>query len=313
MSRIVVTGGAGFLGVPTVRKLASAGHEIVVVDNFSTTSPSRLDELSSYGGMTIENADIRDADAIHRVFAATRPWGIIHLAAIHFIPYCVARPVEALEVNIIGVQNVLRAAADVGAARLVFTSTADVYRPATEPHCEEDAVDPINVYGGSKSAAEQLIKFWRIEGARTEPIVARVFNLIGPGETNPHVLPEILSQLRAGNALSLGNLHAKRDYVYVEDAADAVIGLLESDLADVTVNVGTGQSWSVSDLIERISALTGRELVVSTDPARMRASDRPNLCADPTRLRQLLPNATRTSIDQSLRKTLASAGLGGPV
>jgi UDP-glucose 4-epimerase len=156
---------------------------------------------------------------------------------------------------------------------------------------------------------EWLIRYWRQAGAATRPTVVRLFNVAGPGETTPHVLSDICDFLRRGDVLPLGNREARRDYVYVGDVARAFVELLDVSEPDLTVNVGSGRSSSVDELVTTIANLTGRRLVAEVDPAKMRPTDRPNMQADITRLRELLPGFDPTPLDETLRHLLVAEGL----
>ena len=308
---VLVTGGAGFVGVPTVRRLCERGFEVVVADNFAVGSASRLDQLVSSAAVKVVQLDVRDAGAVAALVRQTAPWGAIHLAALHYIPYCVAHPAETMAVNVLGLQHVLDALGESSAQRFVFASTGDVYRPGLHPHREEDETAPTSIYGASKLTGEWMVRLWRAGGSAAAPVVARLFNVYGPGETNPHVIPHLCQSMHRGDDLPLGNVDAKRDYTYVDDVAVALVALLESDAGDVTVNVGAGHSWSVAEVVDRLARLTGRDLRVCVEADRLRPSDRPDLRADPARLRQLVPGATATSLDTGLRLLLEAEGLLG--
>jgi UDP-glucose 4-epimerase len=307
--RVLVTGAAGFVGIPVTRRLLGRGYEVAALDNFSVGSRERLEAALAGGSGRVIEADLRNASDVQRAVADARPWGIIHLAALHFIPYCVAHPAEALAVNGTGTQHLLDALETTDARRLVFASTADVYEPSEEPHDELDKVGPINVYGATKLLGEQLVGFHRTRQPDLASVVARMFNVYGPGETNPHVLPAIFEQLRTSNVLSLGNMKPRRDYIFVEDMADALVGLLESAPAGATVNVGPGRSWSVEELVRILERLLDRQIVVETDPARVRRSDRPRLEARNERLRSILPEFEPSPLEAGLAATLRELGL----
>lgn len=304
--RVLVTGAAGFIGQPTVRALIAGGHEVWALDDFSVGSRELLEENE---GVRVVEADIRDARATAEAVAQAAPEGVIHLAAIHFIPLCVAEPANALAVNVSGTQHLLDALAGTPASRLVFASTGDVYESASEAHREDHTVAPNNVYGASKLMGEQLLRFHAGRGESLVTVAARLFNAFGPGETNPHVLPDILGNMHSSDVLRLGNTTPQRDYTYVDDIASALAGLLVTASENTTVNVGAGERTSVADLVTLMAELTGRPLRIETDPAKVRASDRPVLQADNRRLLEMLPDIRFRDTREGLRETLRAEGL----
>lgn len=306
---VLVTGGAGFIGVPTVGRLLWEGFPVVVADDFSSGRRERLEMLGESRHLEVVELDVRDRASTMKLVASHRPWAILHLAAVHFIPYCLAHPAETLAVNVAGLQHVLDAAGDHPPAHLLFASTADVYSQSAAPHTEEDATAPSNVYGASKLIGEWLLRFWKSDHAGTDVVAARLFNVYGPRETNPHVIPDILAMMRGGNTLVLGNPSSRRDYVYVEDVAEVLVELLKLDDVNLPVNVGTGQSWRVTDLVEAIRRITGRPLDVRSDAGRFRAVDRENLQADISRMRHLLPHVVPRTLVRGLTQVLSAEGV----
>jgi UDP-glucose 4-epimerase len=156
---------------------------------------------------------------------------------------------------------------------------------------------------------EWLLGFWKRGGAAADALVVRLFNVYGPGETNPHVIPDILELMRKGDGLPVGNLAPRRDYIYVDDVSDILVQLLSLEGLNSTVNVGTGKSWRVDELITALGTITGRPLRAETDPRKLRKTDRENLQADISRLHSLLPHATPRSLDEGLAQLLAAEGL----
>jgi UDP-glucose 4-epimerase len=302
--RVLLTGAGGFIGVPTTRALLARGFEVAALDNFSVGSRERLEALSSEGELSILEVDLRDAAELRSAVASFSPWGVVHLAALHFIPYCISHPGETLAVNVLGTQHLLDALAQTGTSRLVFASTADVYAPSETAHAETDPTVPMNVYGASKLMGEQLLGFHREHDPELESVVARFFNVYGPGETNPHVMPAIFDQLRRSRVLELGNMTPRRDYIHVADMADAIVGLLLTAPDATTVNVGTGNATSVERLVELLEDVLGFELEVRTDPARVRPVDRPRLQADTERLRSILDAWEPMDLRAGLQATL---------
>lgn len=310
--RVLVTGAAGFVGIPVTKQLLAGGFEVIALDNFSVGSRERLEEAIADRPGSIVEADLRDAEAVRSAVGEAGPWGVIHLAALHFIPYCVAHPAEAVAVNVAGTQHLLDALLEAEPRRLVFASTADVYKPSETAHAETDPVGPVNVYGATKLIGEQLVGFHRSRQPALESAVARLFNVYGPGETNPHVMPAIFEQLQTSRVLSLGNLTPRRDYIFVADMAEALTGLLAGAPAGATANVGTGRSTSVAELLRSLELLLGDEIEIRTDPARVRPSDRPRLQARTERLGSILPDFEPVALEEGLRSTLEAVGLLEP-
>jgi UDP-glucose 4-epimerase len=302
---VLVTGAAGFIGAPLVRSLLEGGYRVVAVEDFSVGSRERMAGLD----VSVVEADVRDTDALARAVASASPWGVVHLAALHFIPDCIARPDETVARNVLGTQSLLDALAAAPPERLLFASTGDVYAPSSEPRRESDPTEPINVYGRSKLDAERLIELFAARHPGSAARSARLFNVYGPGETNPHVVPEILRQLREGDTLRLGNVDASRDWVFLDDAVAALVGLLENGGGSGPVNVASGEATSVRELVELFARLTDRPLRIETDPERLRPVDRPLLLADPSLLRALLPSQRPTPLEQGLERLLATEGL----
>lgn len=298
--RILVTGGNGYVGRALCRQLLT-NHDVCVVDSLRY-GPSRFLD-SELASLRWEKADIRHLESIKGIITDFRPDVIVHLAAIHFIPECEGNPELAVSTNVLGTANV--ASACPSNCRLVFASTGAVYQPESTPHRElASTLEPADVYGWTKLQGEQYVRYFARQRKFAAAIV-RLFNVIGPGETNPHVLPEIVAQLKAGRVtLSLGNLDAKRDYVHVADVARgfeqvATAGnILMGDTT--TVNLGTQHAYSVTELLDHLRAISSIDIRVETDPARMRASDRPFLAADNSRIKQLFQWQPELTIRQGL-------------
>lgn len=284
--RILITGGNGYVGRTLCRRLFLQ-HEVCVIDNLRY-GKLRFDP-AEVANFDLQNIDIRSHEQVKSVVKNFRPDAIVHLAAIHFIPECEGDPEVAVSTNVLGTSNLVSCCPE--NCRFVFASTGAVYEPESAAHRElESTLGPADVYGWTKLHGEHYIRYFA-EKLKLSACVVRLFNVIGPGETNPHVLPEIVAQLKAGRTtLSLGNLDAKRDYVHVADVARgfacvATTGsIAPGEVA--TVNLGTQKSYSVSELLEHLREICGIDFKVEKDLARMRPSDRPYLAADIRRIEQ---------------------------
>jgi UDP-glucose 4-epimerase len=306
---VLITGGAGFLGPHLAQGALARGWRVLAIDNFSTGRREHVAPLLAGPGFALLEGDVTDTGFLRAAVARCRPEIVYHLAALHFIPYCAAHPAETLRVNVLGTQSLIDALEGAAVRCFVLASTGDVYAVSGAPHREGDPLGSTNIYGRSKAFAEQLLELARVLRPRCRFLAARLFNLIGPGETNPHVLPDILAAFGRGGPVRLGNLDARRDYVFVPDAVDALLRMAEYAGGAPVFNVGTGISRSVRDLLEGLERVTGARIAVQADPARMRPSDRPVLAADASLARRELGWRPRFSLEEALRLTLEREAL----
>jgi UDP-glucose 4-epimerase len=302
--RALVTGGAGFLGHHLIKLLLKEGWAIAAIDNFFAGKREHIEPFTSDANFILYEGDITDLHFVKRVLRAANPEIVFHLAAIHFIPFCMAHCGETLKVNVVGTQTILDAIEEFPIKKLVFASTGDVYLNSDNPHQENDPVSPRNIYGISKLFGEQLISLVRIKNPSSEFITARLFNIYGPGETNPHLFPDILACLRKARILRLGNMEPKRDYIFVGEVAKALHLLALYEGRETTFNVGTGTGTNVWDIVKNLENLLGSPLQVETDPLKLRKVDRPNLVANVSRLKQELGWAPSVPLERGLEITL---------
>lgn len=300
---VLVTGGCGFVGARLCARLVVAGHRVIVVDHHKETP----DALLAFGDhVRVLKSDIRDTRALDRCLAEYRPHTVFHLAAIHFIPTCTAQPLACIGVNVDGTQAVLDACgASDSVESVVLASSAAVYRPGEMPHTEDDPLGPTDIYGHTKLWAEQLAALFHARSGIGIGI-ARLFNVFGPGETNPHLIPTIIEQVRRGRIVRLGNLATARDYVYVDDVANGLmrLGATCRDGRTVTCNFGSERAVDGWSLVRLVEAATGQPLVIEQDPSRLRPSDRPMLASDCGRAHALLGWRAETSLEIGLAQTL---------
>ena len=302
--RALITGGAGFLGPHLIEALLNHGWAVASMDNFSTGPRSHLDRFLRHPNFVSLEGSITDAAFVGKSFADFRPEIVYHLAAIHFIPYCVAHPAETIEVNVRGTQCLLDALVQFPARSFVLASTADVYAISDLAHSESSPIGSNNIYGIAKEFCERLLMLARKKFPGTRFTAARLFNLYGPGETNPHILPDIMAGLRQGNSLRLGNIEPRRDYVYVSDVAAAMLAVADYAGAVDTFNIGTGESRSVRQLLGLLEKVLGRQIFVEVDPAKLRPSERQNLQADISLAQRELQWSPQVSYEDGLKATL---------
>lgn len=271
---ILVTGGAGFIGSRLVRMLSENGFQVVVIDNLTSNLPFvQLPNVVNY------NLDVRDATALDEIIGTHKPYCIVHLAAIHHVPTCEIERNYALEVNVIGTENLLLCMEKYQVSKLVFASTGAVYSPDF-PILNEDEtpVDPFDNYSLSKFTNEKQIRFYQ-QRTEADVCIARLFNTIGANDPNAHLIPDILRQIdpEESNAIvKLGNIKSRRDYIHVEDTANLLMLMATSAPKKglKVYNVCTSVEYSVEEIVEKIGVLMNKPISIEIDPEKVRKYDR---------------------------------------
>jgi len=301
-TNIFITGGAGFIGRWVVRRCLRDGHNVAVYDNLSA---GHLDNLAEFSDrITFFEGDILDVSRLSTAMAETKPDVVFHLAAHHFIPFCNEHPLETLRVNVDGTYAVLMQAADAGAHTAVVASSGAVYPSVDDPLSEDMWTSPPDVYALSKRITEEVTEY-AADNTSLTCVAARLFNTYGAYETNPHLIPHIVESLQSGPTIALGNIHTKRDYIYVEDVADLLVESARHASGPYTlVNVGTGQEYSAEEIVKTIETLLETDIHVDVDEGRIRAVDKMHQRADTTRLEALTGSRAAHSITNGLTKLL---------
>jgi UDP-glucose 4-epimerase len=297
--KILVTGGAGFIGSAIVPKLQEESHEVFVYDNLSFGNREFINVADDHFFL----GDIRDAAAVSSAFQTANPEIIIHLAAIHFIPYCNEHPFEASDINIRGTMNILDSAKKVSnLTKVFFASTAAVYPISDFAVAETDELRPLDIYGLSKLAGEQLMEKFYLE-TKIDTICCRFFNAFGPNETNPHLIPEIERQLREGHrTIALGNLTPKRDFIHTHDMANAVSAMISlKNTGYDTFNLGRGIEYAVTEIVDTFETLLNEKITINIDPNRTRKVERMHLLANVDKLKQKVGWEPKWTITEGIK------------
>jgi UDP-glucose 4-epimerase len=300
--RILVTGGAGFIGSHLVDRLA-ARNEVTVLDDLSTGSLRKLADAPST--VRLKRASILQSDILHKAMEGQRL--VYHLAAKTSVPESVAKPREYWETNVVGTVHVLRAAADAGARRVVFVSSAAVYGNSPEmPKVESMRAAPASPYATTKMVGEFACEEIR-ELAKIETVVLRLFNAYGPRQdpSSPYagVIPKFCAAVAANRPVEVhGDGDQTRDFLFVGDAAEALELAGEKRADGQVFNVASGQAVSVNDVVDLFSTISGGRIRVSRKPDR--PGDVKHSLADITRARTVLGFAARTPLREGLEKTL---------
>jgi UDP-glucose 4-epimerase len=234
---------------------------------------------------------------------------MIHLAAMHFIPDCIAHPDKTMAVNVEGTRCVLDCCRGRPLRHVAFASSAAVYAPGDSACVEAGTpLGPLEVYGKSKVAGEQLAaRFQEQTGISTS--ILRFFNAIGRHETNPHVVPHIFESLRRSDSIELGSTAPRRDYIDTRDIADAIVVVADRAEPLTIYNVGTGAAYSVDEVVDALRRILARPITVVREASRVRTTERMVLLADIGSIRQATGWQPRYSLDDTLRDLVAAYSL----
>ncbi len=301
---VMVAGGAGFVGSQLVRELLDRRARVVVYDNFLHGARQNLADLG--GRVEVVIGDVLDEYKLFEAFRRHSPRFVFNLVGDTYVPSAYDVPKRFLRVNVEGNINVLLAAKSAGVERTVYVSSTEVYGEAeTVPMNEEHRLAPVNTYAVTKLAADRMCFTFHLEHG-IPVVVARIYNAYGPRETQPYVIPEIVTQLDKGPVVALGNVEARRDFTYVSDTARGLIAVLLSDAPDGdVVNVGSNVTYSVRELVDAIAPLLGHERwEIRTDPRRLRRFDVNRFQCDATKLRTLTGWQPLVPLTEGLERTV---------
>ncbi|HEX5231288.1 MAG TPA: NAD-dependent 4,6-dehydratase LegB [Bradyrhizobium sp.] len=294
-SRVLVTGSDGFIGSHVVEQLVRAGAKVKAVVYYNSfNSWGWLDTVAADIKRSVEvvAGDIRDPHFM--ISAAAGCSDVIHLAALIAIPFSYAAPDSYVETNVRGTVNVLQAARQAGVRRFVQTSTSEVYGTAqTVPIRESHPLVGQSPYAASKIASDQMALAFQAS-FDLPVVVIRPFNTYGPRQSARAVIPTIISQIAAGKRrIRLGAVSPTRDFSFVTDTTSGLISGLTAPAEQTvgqTINLGSGFEISIGDTASMIAEVTGIELEIETDEARLRPanSEVERLWADNAKARQQL-------------------------
>lgn len=302
----LVTGGAGFIGSHLVRQLLERGERVRVLDNYSTGSRVNLAGLEP--DIEVLEGDLRSYERVH---AAVRGCEVVlHHGALPSVPRSVQDPATTNAVNVDGTLNVLLAARDVGARRVVFASSSSVYgNDGPLPRVESLRPDPVSPYAVSKLAAESYCaSFTRVYGIET--VCLRYFNVYGPRQSPTSqyaaVVPRFVAAVRDGRPVTIhGDGEQTRDFTYVSDVVDGALraAAYEGELPTV-LNIAAGGATTVQQLADAIGSLLGAEVRREQLPARQ--DEVRHSSADVSRAASLLGFRPHVSLERGLELTAAA-------
>ena len=307
---VAVTGADGFIGSHLTEELVRAGYRVRAMAIYNSQgSYGWLDQVGPdvMQHVEVQLGDVRDAGSVRELMRGAQT--TYHLAALIAIPYSYVAPRSYVDTNVTGTLNVLEAARDLGTARVVHTSTSEVYGTArTVPIHETHPLQGQSPYAASKIAADQLaLQAWL--GFGLEVLRVRAFNHLGPGQSTNFVAPGIADRIarneRDGvSAVPVGNLTPRRDITDVRDVVRAYRLLIEHGEPGEAYNVCSGRDLAIAELAELLVGMANVPMHLEADPDLQRPVETPVLLGDPTRIRQTTGWVPEISIETTLADVL---------
>ena len=307
-NNILVTGADGFIGSHLVEALVRGGERVAALAHYNATG--NIGNLEYLDRDVLESVEIRFGDVCDAEFMAEaikKADVVFHLAALIAIPYSYEAPRSYLDVNAGGTLNVLEAVHRGGHARVVLTSTSEVYGSAkTVPITENHPLQAQSPYSATKIAAEKLAESFH-RSFETPVVVIRPFNTFGPRQSARAFIPTVIRQALGGGPVHLGLTTPVRDLTYVSDTVSGLIAAGKAtDLAGDVFNLGTGQGFSVGDVAKTILRLMGSSSEVVLDQRRIRpaGSEVDRLISDNSKFRQRTGWFPQVSLEEGLQLTI---------
>ncbi len=300
--RVLITGGAGFIGSALANRLVALGHHVRVLDDLSAGDPQRLDKR-----VLFTRGDVRDIPKLWTLLRGVDC--VYHLAARVSVPESILYPVEYNAVNVGGTVSLMTAVRDAGVRRVILGSSGTVYGEQKEQPIKEMAIPrPQNPYAVSKMASEYyVLAIGALYGIET--VILRIFNAYGPGQTVPPshapVIPKFVKQaISDGSVVIFGNGDQTRDFVYIDDVVEALVAAADANDVDRSIiNVGSGKETSINELVEKIERITGRNIPTLYSNAQDGGVSRS--VADISLARKRLGFEPKVDIDEGLRLMFA--------
>lgn len=325
--RVLVTGGAGYIGSHTCVELLTAGHEIFVIDNLCNGHVEAIERVRGLSNRALgfAEADVRDGNALNGVFDQFKPEAVIHFAGLKAVSESVAEPLRYYDVNVRGTVSLLEAMDRADCANIVFSSSATVYGdPEYLPYDEAHPKRPVNPYGRTKLIVEEILRDWTASDSARRATALRYFNPVGAHASGqigedprgvPNNLMPYIAQVAVGwrEYLSIfgddydtSDGTGLRDYIHVVDLAKAHVAAVERQTGlepFEALNIGSGSGVTVLELVEAFERVSGKKIARKFTPRR--DGDLPAFWSNPTLANHRLGWKAARNVDEMCRDTWA--------
>ena len=284
-ARVIVTGASGFIGLNLVRVLSSLGAEILIID--------RIQPSERLANVQFEWADLRHLDKVYEADY------LIHLAAITNAGFAERYPLDTFEVNVLGTVNLLNHVRI--EKRVLFPSSALIYKASDTPISEEAETDLSSVYALSKNVGEQVVKF-HCQRMGVGHTIVRFFNIFGPGQLPMYIVPQVLTQIRENHRVEIRNGSVMRDLLFVDDCIDAVLKLAVNVSAEDSVfNIGSGHIVSIAEVAKAAVMASQQTDVEITDLEEFIEYSPTAIMADIEKVQSTIDWYPRTNLGDGLK------------
>ena len=295
--KVIVIGGAGFIGSHLVDHLVETGNEVLVLDNLISGRKDFINPKAKFQWCDITHSEW----SLFNLFKGYDY--VFNYAAEPYVPCSYERPLHVFDINARAALMVMNAAKEAGVKAVLQVSSAEIYGRVDGAITEEDRATPHSTYGATKLAIDTIVQT-RWKEAGTQAIALRQFNCLGERDVlHPYVLPEIYRQAKKGNIVRLGN-NSFRDFMYVGDAVRMAVELIENGHYGEVYNLGAQEGIKMYDLAHMVGALLGKDIDVEPDESRMRKWEIWHLQSDNSKIYGVIDSRPEVSLANAVRRTV---------
>lgn len=297
--KVVVIGGAGFIGSHLVDYLIENDNEVLVLDNLISGRKDFVNPKAVFLWCDITYSE----HSLYKIFKKHGTEYIFNYAAEPYVPFSYERPLHVFDINARAALMVMNAAQEAGVQRVLQVSSAEIYGKSDGLINENEHAHPHSTYGATKLSIDAIVQT-RWKEAQTPTIALRQFNCLGERDVlHPYVVPEIYRQIKQGETVRLGN-NSFRDFIYVGDAVMIAVELLESGSCGEVYNLGAQDGMKIYDLARMIGIFMGKDITIEEDESRKRKWEIWHLQADNSKIYKVVSRRPEVSLEESVKRTI---------